>query len=135
MTTPMYLPPLTGTNQARKRHFHNRATVQPCDRQISKQVWKKWRLTHITILNLSNIRKSEKKTQINVICYIILFLKAINALLENCSHCIFLDPEFAKKHRASSTELSIGFQNINMCGTPVPKYEVSRTALWSKSVI
>ena len=76
-TTPRYLPPLTRTNPARKRHCHSRATVPPCDRQTSKKFWEKWRLTRVITLNISGIRNSERQTPTNVI-YIILFLKAIN---------------------------------------------------------
>jgi hypothetical protein len=134
-TAPKYLPPVTTTNPARKRHCHSGATVPPCDRQTSKQVWKKWRPTPVNMLNFSSIRKFERRAPINVISYIVLFLKAIKTLLDTCSQCRLRDPEFAKKHKTSSTIRSIGFQNLNTCEHPYSKYEFSRTPLWSKSLI
>jgi hypothetical protein len=86
-TRPRYLPSLTRTNLAEKRHYHNRATVLPCDRQTSKQVWKEWFLTPVTTLNFRSIRKSERQSPINLKSYIILFLKAINTLLDTFSNC------------------------------------------------
>ena len=116
-TTPRYLPPLTRTTPARKRHCYSRAIVLQCDRQTIKQFWKTWR------------------APINVISYIILFLKAINTLLDTCSNCRLRDPEFAKKHATSSTVRRNGFQNLNTCGPPVSKNEFSRTPFRSKRLI
>jgi len=78
-TTPQYLPPIKRTNPTRNRHCHSRATVLPCDQQTSKQFWKK------------------RRAPIKVISCIILFLKAINTLLDTCSRWRLGDPEFQKK--------------------------------------
>jgi hypothetical protein len=91
--------------------------VLPCDRQTSKQFWKKWRTPFI------------------VKSYIILFLQAINTLLDTCSLSRLRNPEFSKKRATSSTTRSIRIQNLNTCGTPVSNYEFSRTSLWSERLI